>query len=125
MNPIVKHFPDILRISPNKIQTENENPSSQPKIEDDASSFLKGEGVPLSDSQGNELPIFFEKANEEGTHYIIKTKTAKPITVIGDLILHNSLLPNNLKVGDLNYPTSAPTKNNNTWVMGATKNNLE
>lgn len=126
MNPIVKHFPDILRISPNKIQTENENPSSQPKIEDDASSFLKGKGVPLSDSQGNELPIFFEKANEEGTHYIIKTKTEKPITVIGDLILHNSLLPNNLKVGDLNYPTSAPSdNNNNTWVMGATKNNLE
>lgn len=129
MNPLAQHFLNILRISPNEVQTEN--PSSQPKTEDDASSFLKGKGVTLSDSQGNELPIFFEKANEEGTHYIIKTKASSPITVDGDLVLHNSLLTTNtLKVGDLNYPASAPvptpTDNNNiTWVMGGTKSNLK
>jgi hypothetical protein len=88
---------------------------------------LKGEGVKLSDSQGNELPITFEKANEEGNYFIIKTKASTPITVLSDLILHNSLLTNTLKVGDLNYPKSAPANNDNpiTWVMGGTKNNLE
>ena len=85
---------------------------------------MKGDGVKLSDSQGNILPIFFEKANEEGNFFIIKTKASSPITVDGDLVLHNSLLTTNtLKVGDLKYPDSAPTDNDNniTWVMGGTK----
>ena len=115
MNPLAQNFSNILRISP------NENGG------DDASSLLKGEGVTLSDSKGITLPITFAKANDEGTHIIIQTKTSEEtsIKIKNDLILKNSISLQELTSGNLIYPSTQPNeKNENTWVLGATSQNL-
>lgn len=115
MNPLAQHFSNILRISP------NENGG------DDASSLLKGEGVTISDSKGNYLPISFVKVNDKGTHIIIQTKTTEEtsIKIKNDLRLKNSISLNELTSGNLIYPSFQPNeKNENTWVLGSTSTNL-
>lgn len=115
MNPLAQHFTNILRISP------NENGG------DDASPLLKGEGVTLSDSKGNYLPISFVKVNDEGTHIIIQTKTTEETSIIikNDLRLKNSISLKELTSGNLIYPSTRPNeKNENTWILGSTSQNL-
>jgi hypothetical protein len=115
MNPLAQNFSYILRISP------NENGG------DDASSLLKGEGVTISDSKGNYLPITFVKVNDEGKHIIIQTKTSEKtsIKIKKDLRLKNSISLKELISGDLIYPSTQPNeKNENTWVLGSTTPNL-
>lgn len=105
MSTFFQNYKNILRISP------NENG-------DDATPLLKSElnGVQLSDSQGNMLPVHFSKSDIFATPngneiVIIKTKTDCNITVSSKIITRNTLSVKSLKVGELKYPVQQPEAN--------------
>lgn len=103
MSTFFQNYKNILRISP------NENG-------DDATPLLKSDGVQLSDSQGNMLPVHFSKSDiftaPNGNEIvIIKTKTDCNITVSSKIITRNTLSVKSLQVGQLKYPVQQPEAN--------------
>ena len=108
MSSFFNNYKNILRISP------NENG-------DDATHLLKSDSVQLSDSKGIMLPIHFRNSQSpDDINFItIQTKTDCDTTVTENFITRNSLIIDELFIGDISYPLIEPKENQ---VLGFVKN---
>lgn len=105
-------YSSFLRISPNLINGVEED--------DPTDLLLNGTEIVLSDSAGKYLPVSFVKSSNDNDQFvIIKTKTSSKIVVESSYTNDGTLSTNSLKVNELNYPTSTPSKNS---ILGISAN---
>lgn len=109
MSSFFKNYKNILRISPNVGG-------------DDATLILNSDinGLQLSDSKGIMLPIHFRNSQspDDENFITIQTKTDCDTTVTENFITRNSLMIDELFIGDISYPSIEPKENQ---VLGFVK----
>lgn len=112
MSSFFNNYKNILRISPNLGG-------------DDATQMLNSDinGLQLSDSKGIMLPIYFRNSQSpDDINFItIQTKTDCDTTVTENFITRNSLMIDELFIGDISYPLIEPKENQ---VLGKSEDSI-